>query len=223
MFEKKLVIEARDIPDAWFQLIYNIKEYGRQYVIDLGSYEGETRTEFDYVLVDIAYPYAEPYDLMLPQMPEGMNIPNPVANGYIEQYLPYLMTDNIKENETYTYGSRISKQIEYFIDLLKITPNTNQAILQVADSDIDYFMSDPPCLRHIDMRVKNGRLYFYPYFRSWDLWNGYCANLAAIAVLQKYMSDEIGIGMGNMISSSKGLHTYGYVDELVKIRTMRNE
>jgi len=68
------------------------------------------------------------------------------------------------------------------------------------------------------MRIKYRKLVFYPYFRSWDLWGGFPANLAAIAVLQKYMADEIGIESGPMLASSKGLHLYKYVEELAKIR-----
>jgi len=33
------------------------------------------------------------------------------------------------------------------------------------------------------------------------------------------MADEIGINVGEIIASSKGLHIYKYVEELVKIRT----
>jgi len=162
-------VNARDIPDAWFQCLYSIITIGFKYIIDRGSFEGQTRLEFDYITVNIKYPYAEPYDLMLPQIPEHLGIPNPVTNGYIEEYLPYLMTNAPKEGEQYTYGQRMFNQIYYWTEVLKNTPNTNQAVLQVAQpSDKD--LSDPPCLRAIDMRVKDNHLIFYPYFRSWDLW-----------------------------------------------------
>ena len=38
-------IEARDIPDAWFQCIWEVMEVGREYTIDRGSYEGQKRRE----------------------------------------------------------------------------------------------------------------------------------------------------------------------------------
>jgi len=139
-------------------------------------------------------------------------------NLYIEQYLPYLMTAHIEPGEQYTYGSRIHDQIAYWTDVFKKTPNTNQAVLQVARPE-DYQLDDPPCLRQIDMRIKDDVLLFYPYFRSWDLWAGFPANLAGIAVMQKTMADDIGIAPGPIIASSKGLHIYGYVEELAKLRT----
>jgi thymidylate synthase len=232
---KITTIYATDIPDAWFQCVSSILENGFKYVIEHGSFIGQTRMEFDFVVVHIRHPYAEPYDMMLPQIPVHLNIPNPVANGYVEQYAPYLMTGEKLEGEDYTYGERICKapvpashirsdkmeyinQVDYWINVLKTTPNTNQAVLQVG-APSDCLLADPPCLRHIDMRIKDGKLIFYPYFRSWDLWGGFPANLAGIAVLQQFMADQIGVESGDIIASSKGLHLYGYVEELAKIRT----
>jgi len=241
-------INAVDLPDAWFQCIYNIfdERYAYDYTIEKGSFEGDTRKEFFHATVEIEYAYQEPYDLMLPKAPAHLNIPDPVCEGYIEQYLPYLMTAEIDENEQYTYGSRlcaakvfsdklfefkrgkkhthtfpiltqIINQIEHWIDVLKKTPMTNQAVLQIAQPE-DCILSDPPCLRQIDLRILGGKLHFFPYFRSWELWSGFPANLGAVAVLQKYMSDSIGVLPGRIIASSKGLHLYSYVHELAKLR-----
>lgn len=212
-------IAARDIPDAWFQCLYEILRKSSRYTIQRGSYEGQVRLEFDFITVQVNNAYAEPYDTMLPEIPPALGLPNPVAAGYIEQYLPYLLTDYVEPGEQYTYGSRIVDQAEYWAIVLRETPNTNQAVLQIARPE-DHKLSDPPCLRHIDMRIKNGRLVFFPYFRSWDLWGGFPANLAGIAVLQKTMADEIGVGVGPIIASSKGLHLYGYAEDLAKIRCM---
>jgi thymidylate synthase len=233
-------INATTIPDAWFQCIYNIFDRGFSYKIDRGSFKDQYRFEYDWIDVLIENPYQEPWDEMLPKMPEGCSLPAPVEPGYIEQYLPYLMTPEKGENEDYTYGQRLYfpiydfstnvttngewasplsiNQVEFWIKTLKKLPNTNQAVLQVAQPG-DCLLADPPCLRHIDMRIKDGELIFYPYFRSWDLWAGFSANLAAIAILQKTMADEIGVDSGPIMASSKGLHVYDYAFELVKIRT----
>ena len=87
---------------------------------------------------------------------------------------------------------------------------------------------DPPCLRHIDTRIQddgNGpELRFNIYFRSWDLWGGLPANLAGIVELAKYMAGEIGIlpaNIRNFTIESKGLHLYGYAEDLAKLRCMR--
>ena len=92
----------------------------------------------------------------------------------------------------------------------------NQMVLQVAQPT-DMLLKDPPCLRHIDTRIQDGKLHFFPYFRSWDLWGGFPANLAAIELLKQYVAGSIGVENGEIIAASKGLHLYSYVWELAEI------
>lgn len=98
----------------------------------------------------------------------------------------------------------------------------NQMCLQVAKPK-DMTLLDPPCLRHIDTRIQDGKLHFYPYFRSWDLWSGYPANLAGISMLQEHMAGEIGVEQGEMICTSKGLHLYDTAVPFAKMRCMIEE
>jgi len=204
------MIYATTIPDAWFQALSTLIKEGRQYEVQKGSFEGEIRIELAWITVNISHPYSYPYDNMLPQL---KNLPNPVSSGYVEKYIPYLLTTHKESAEQYTYGERIVPQLNHNIDLLKRFPNTNQAILQVAGPD-DYMLNDPPCLRHIALKVINNKLDIYPFFRSWDLWGGFPANLAGLAVLQKYIADEIDLGPGKIIASSSGLHIYKYVEAM---------
>jgi thymidylate synthase len=97
----------------------------------------------------------------------------------------------------------------------------NQMILQVAHPT-DMLLQDPPCLRHIDTRIQDGRLHFYPYFRSWDLWAGFPANLAGIQMLKEYVAAEIDIEDGEIIATSKGLHIYDYSFDLAKCLRMKD-
>ena len=243
-------IEARDLPDAWFQCVYEIMDRGHEYVIDYGSYAGQKRLEFDYVTVHIRYPGVRP---LIPDIPAALGIPNPVASGYIEEYLPYLMTPIKQPNEDYTYGerlagwsylclvdgqdgkggaqeqgaakqvvqSRVVNQIEEVIKMYKSKGyGTNQAAMTVSVPS-DIFLGDPPCLRHIDTRIRHGKLHFIVYFRSWDLWNGFPANLGGIQLLKEYMAAEIGVEDGEIVAGSKGLHLYEYIWELAQLRTMR--
>jgi thymidylate synthase len=244
---KIVSIDARDLPDAWFQCVYEIMDWGREYVIDHGSYTGQKRLEFDYVTVHIKYPGVRP---LVPDIPASLGIPNPVAEGYVEEYLPYLMTPEKQPNEDYTYGERVAgwsylvikdgdsqsqsllnehvercvvNQIEEVINMYRTKGyGTNQAAMSVsAPSDI--LLADPPCLRHIDTRIHEGKLHFMVYFRSWDLWNGFPANLGGLQLLKEYMAAEIGVGDGEIVAASKGLHLYDYVWELAELRTMRRD
>jgi len=127
------IIRASTIPDAWYQALRLIRDCGREYIIDRGSFKGSKRKEIDSVVVHIKKPYLEPYTEMLPIIPENMNIPNPTSEKYISQYVRYIMTPELEPNEQYTYGSRIHDQIFKVIEMFKREGhNTNQAVLQIA-------------------------------------------------------------------------------------------
>ncbi len=257
-------IDARDLPDLWFQAVHDILDNGRRFVVDRGSYAGQTRLEYDYFTGFIRHPGTHP---LLPDIPPACGIPNPVepdyisgGPGYDRSYIEYLMTPHKAPGESYTYGERLTRapvsgqkrrwwdesdadivdlreidgkvlfeengdiyinQIEWIIRTYREHGHrNNQMVLQVAHPS-DLILTDPPCLRHIDTRIQDDKLIFFVYFRSWDLWGGLPANLAGIQNLKEYMAAEIGVADGEMIVESKGLHLYGYAEDLAKLRCMR--
>jgi thymidylate synthase len=152
------------------------------------------------------------------------------------------MTSEKKPGEDYTYGERLTagpilydrvlyapydmyggevNQIEKVIEMFKNNGHgTNQACMEIGMPG-DILLGDPPCLRLIDCRVRDNKLSFIVYFRSWDLWNGFSANLGGLQMLKEYMAAEIGIEDGEIIASSKGLHLYDYAWDLASLRTYR--
>jgi thymidylate synthase len=255
-------VTARDLPDAWFQCVYSILEDGSTFTIDRGSYAGQKRLEFDHITIRVRHPGTLP---LLPQIEHHYGIPNPVEDGYLDDYLPYLMTGDLKPDESYTYGQRLVRfpldfhylnpsnpgeiyldeieelkekgiifydeefkrdcvnQIELMIWTYKNKGyRNNQMVLQVGCSG-DMMLKDPPCLRHIDTRIQDGAFHFFPYFRSWDLWNGLPANLGGIQLLKEYMAAEIGVEDGEIVASSKGLHVYDYVFDMAKLLRMKED
>jgi len=206
------VIEARDLSEAWFLCLRKTLAEGAEYKIERGSYAGQRRKELDLAVIQIKKPGTRP---LVPDVPQG--VPPPSTMDYIESYLPYLMTAHKAEGEQYTYGQYLENQIAEVIKMYKEDGyNTNQAFMAVGDSQ-SIFLSDPPCLRAIDTRIRDNRLSFVVYFRSWDLWAGFPSNLAAIQLLKEYMAGEIGVDDGEIIAMSKGLHLYEYAWELAKI------
>jgi thymidylate synthase len=205
-------IEARDLSEAWFRCVCKTLTDGYEYKIERGSYAGQKRKELDFAVIQVRYPGTRP---LIPDVPQG--VPPPSTTDYVEEYLPYLMTAHRKEGEQYTYGQYLEKQIAEVIKMYQEDGfNTNQAFMAVGDAQ-SIFLSDPPCLRAIDTRVRHNRLNFVVYFRSWDLWAGFPSNLAAIQLLKEYMASEIGVEDGEIIAMSKGLHLYEYSWELAKI------
>jgi thymidylate synthase len=206
------LIEARDLSEAWFRCLCKTLTDGYEYKIERGSYAGQRRKELDFVVIQVKYPGTRP---IIPDVPQG--VPPPTTMDYIEEYLPYLMTAHRKEGEQYTYGQYLETQIAEVIRMYKEDGyNTNQAFMAVGD-ERSIFLSDPPCLRAIDTRIRDNKLNFVVYFRSWDLWAGFPSNLAAIQLLKEYMASEIGVDDGEIIAMSKGLHLYEYTWELAKI------
>jgi hypothetical protein len=131
-------IQGRDLPDAWFQAIDAVLDHGRQWTVQHGSFEGQKRWELDWVTVHITHPGTRP---IIPEMPEHLSkIPPPTTMDYVEEYLPYLMTDQpLKENEQYTYGQRIVLQMDKIIRRYKTHGyGSNQECIAVArPEDID--------------------------------------------------------------------------------------
>jgi len=202
---KITVVNARDLSEAWFLCLRKVLTDGHEYLIQRGSYTGIKRKELDYITVRIEYPGSRP---LVPDVPPG--IPPPTSMDYIESYLPYLMTSHKKEGEQYTYGQYLESQIAEVIRMYREDGhNTNQAYMAVGDA-ASLKLSDPPCLRSVDTRIRYGKLHFMLYFRSWDLWAGFPSNLAAIQLMKEYMASEIGVDDGEIIVSSKGMHLYEY-------------
>jgi len=275
-------IEANTLEDAWFLTLYRMIDEGRVHTIDRGSFAGQKRLEFDYVTIQIKNPGK---GNLIPSIPESYNIDNPVADGYCEEYSQqYLMGHELADNESYTYGQRMTKYpishpIEHFKDdknkdiiiqeidelmeldiiikeytevkeidrqgnetVIQTLPQyylnqieliiwlynnkghrNNQTVLDIAHPT-DLLLQDPPCLRQIQVRIQDGKLHFFVYFRSWDLWNGFPANLGGIQILKQYMVEMIdGVEDGEIIATSGGLHVYDYVFDLAKVLRMRED
>jgi thymidylate synthase len=230
-------LDAKTISDAWFQLIYNIFDHSYTQEIQHGSFEKEQyRLQYPGIAVFIEHPAED----MVPVIPAALGIPSPTTMEYIEDYfVGYLMNPELAENETYTYASRIhhpmpagGTQLERVVELLRETPLTNQAIVEIGspeDLDVCYGNDgklDPPCLRLLDFkavpRAGETLLTVTAYFRSWDLWAGFPTNLGGIQLLKKYVAGEAGLADGPMYAYSAGAHIYGYQEDIARIRTMRD-
>jgi len=205
-------IEATTISDSWFLCLNKIFEVGRKYRIDRGSFAGQQRLEFDYITIHIKYPNTRP---LLPECPISSGIPNPASNEYLEEYLPYLMTSAKKPNELYSYGMDVEPQMKEVIEILRKSPNTNQACMTVGNAD-SIKLDDPQCLKVADFRISDNKLHVVIYFRSNDLWGGYPINIASIQMLKEYMVDELGVEDGEIVYSSKGLHLYDHCWDIAK-------
>lgn len=236
-------ISSKTINDLWFRTLYAILETDERGkfihayqtgTIQHGSFEGEqSRLQFPYFLGFVEYPLIDSIVIM----PEGSNIPAPTSADKAQEYFEkYIIGSELAENETYTYGQRINMSLFHVIDMLKKTPITNQAIIEIGMPDDIYACCgkdgkfDPPCLRLISFKViphyekgaldhSRSKLNMSVWLRSWDLYAGMPENLAGLAKLQEFISDEVGIPVGHLYAASDGLHLYAYQKELAELRT----
>ena len=205
-------IEARDLSEAWFLSLRAVLEWGGEYRVDRGSFQGQRRRELDLAVVQVRQPGIRP---LVPDVPPG--VPPPTTMEYVESYLPYLMTSFKAENEQYTYGEDLEPQMGEVIRMYREGGhNTNQAYMAVGSRE-SIRLEDPPCLRGIHTRVRYGRFHFVVYFRSWDLWGGFPSNLAALQLMKEYMAQEIGLPDGEMLCLSSGLHLYDHAWEWARL------
>lgn len=209
----------KTISDAWFGLLYNIQEYGYKQPIQRGSFseEGNYRIQYPFVAIEIEYPHLD----MIPIMPQGMESFAPTTMAYVEEYFAnYLMYDECSENEYYKYGSRIVGYVDEVIKMLKETPYTNQAVLEIA-SPGDIYLNDPTCLRVLTFKVIDNKLNMSIFFRSNDLYSGFPSNLAGLELLKQYIVSETSLENGKIYYASDGLHIYNNQLDIVNTRLNR--
>lgn len=232
------IIEAGTLDEAYFSTLtaaYDDEgKYTHTYKIDHGSFAGEgIRKQFFSYVVAISQPYTRP---LAPIFPTGV-MPT-TSDDNIEKYLAtYLLNDtpDEKSSEDYIYGTFIYNHLPYIIKLLRKTPNTNHAVVNIGEP-FEYYTESfeglvsrfdvletrikiyeyPPCLRCIHWSVVDGKLNINLYWRSWDLFAGMPENLGGLQLLNEYVALETGLEPGSMVAYSSGAHVYGYQMEAIK-------
>ncbi len=230
-------LNVRDLDEAWYVALRHCFMFGHEWTIESGSYKGQKRYEFDSFTCFVKNPGEGP---LVPIMPEASGLTPPTSKEYVGSYFAnYLMSDVLSKNEVYTYGERlvnpmyrhakraerkdqievtdgprmgISQVEEIIKEILYSKGKSNQTCMEIAMPN-DVLLNDPPCLRLIDTRVRYNKLHFFVYFRSWDLYAGFPANLGGIELLKQYMVSELNsrgfeVQNGSIFASSKGLHVY---------------
>ena len=163
-------IEARDIPDLWFQAVNSILIHGNRFIVDRGSYEGQTRLEFDYFTGVIKQPeYGAGTPEILPQIPPAIGIPNPVefeyvygGVGYSRSYIEYIMSARKEPGESYTYGERLCKVPVGSVCYDGILSPTNVLITDTElwkDDKIFYYENNQLYMSQIELAIATYKKY----------------------------------------------------------------
>jgi thymidylate synthase (methanogen type) len=107
-------------------------------------------------------------------------------------------------------------QIKYIVEKLREKPYSRRAQAITWRPLVDPFHIDPPCLQRIYMRIKNEKLIMQTTWRSRDLFRAWEANVNGMIRIQKYVADELNVGIGHYLDFSNSLHIYGNTIDEVK-------
>ncbi len=218
---KHVKITAFDCPDAWFKALTSIWAEGDDFQVGYGS--EETLTKKLNLTLEIDHPENRP--LVSDKAPCDMK--------YIQWYaLTYLWCGEGKQDETYTYGSRLREPVDQVEEAIKryMKEQRDRQITMVVrlPDDIKLFRHgtterhEPPCLSLIDTEILEGKMHLTCYFRSWDAYAGLPANIAGLQLFNEAFVAEINdrgnlsIRTGKLIFHSKNCHIYKRQFKLVQ-------
>ena len=222
MVLKHIKIRAFDCPDAWFQALNRIWNEGDLFQVGYGSEITETKKLN--LTIEIIRPETRPL----------VSDKAPCDIKYVQGYaLEYLWCGE-KQDETYTYGSRLNypiNQIEAEVDIYVQQEQDRQVTLVIRlpediQKSIDDKIHEPPCLSLIYTEIFDGKLHLTCDFRSWDAYAGLPANIAGLQLFNEAFVKEINsrgnrsLETGKLIFHSKNCHIYqrqfNLVEELLR-------
>jgi len=102
MKSKSVFIEATNLDDCYFQLLSEVYKHGRKNHIDVGSFAGSDRLEFDFCAGTVYHPSTRP---LAPIFPDGV-LPVTTDEAIQEYFVNYLMDGiHLERNEDYRYAT----------------------------------------------------------------------------------------------------------------------
>ena len=116
--------------------------------------------------------------------------------------------DNIV-NSNYGYQWMRNNQLDFIINELTNKPNSRRAVLTIYDGkDHEIHSKDTPCTLNIVFNITYGKLNMSVVMRSNDLWFGFCNDQYCFSMLQKLVSEKLGIATGWYYHFVHNLHLY---------------
>jgi len=215
---KHVKITAFDCPDAWFQALSHIWNEGDPFQVGYGSEITETKKLN--LTIEITHPENRPL----------VSDKAPCDIKYVQGYaLEYLWCGE-KQDETYTYGSRLNhpvNQIQEAVNRYVQEQRDRQVTLVIRlpediRKSIETKRHEPPCLSLIDTEILEGKMHLTCYFRSWDAYAGLPANIAGLQLFNEAFVSEINektnlsLTTGKLVFHSKNCHIYQRQNKLVK-------
>ena len=161
---------------------------------------------------------------------------------YCQEMLDGILDFEIqKGNWVYTYHDRMANypirkislagikedfslnQIDFVISELRRNPYSRRAVIDIRNNSQDSESDDPACLQNIQFFIRDNKLHMKVLFRSNDACKAAFMNAFALIMLQKRVSDELGVEVGTYTHRANSFHCYerdfemldGYVNRII--------
>lgn len=151
----------------------------------------------------------EPVHVLIKDPLNFFDLPREIPFFRIEEYELDLLNPVNKDPGDYTYGERIMQQLPDVMGMLKDTPATNQAIIEVSQPS-DIRLKHMPCLRSFQFMMFRGRLNIIVHFRSNDVGEAFIINQGGLALILRDVAEFAGIAPGEYHYFSPGAHLYSH-------------
>ena len=172
------------------KLLNSIWTEGDDFQVGYGSEETETKKLN--LTLEISHPENRP--LVSDKAPCDMK--------YVQWYaLTYLWCGEGKQDETYTYGSRLREPVDQVEEAIKsyVKEQRDRQVTMVVRLPEDIYKinpktkerHEPPCLSLIDTEILDDKMHLTCYFRSWDAYAGLPANIAGLQLFNEAFVSEI--------------------------------
>lgn len=105
-------------------------------------------------------------------------------------------------------------QLTALVETLRRDHETRRAVLAMWSPFEDIMQGakggkDVPCNTHVYFKIRDGKLMMSVSNRSNDmLWGAYGANVVHMSMLQEYVANKVGVGIGQYMQMSDSFHVY---------------
>ncbi len=130
-------------------------------------------------------------------------------NGSIPPIWETMADSDRKVRSNYGWQWEREHQLDKVIQMLKVYPDTRQAVLSIYDGkEISTYRKDTPCTYAVQFTILDNKLHMAVLMRSNDLWFGFCNDQYCFASLQELVAERLSIELGTYYHFAHNLHLY---------------
>ena len=130
-------------------------------------------------------------------------------NGSIPPIWEKMADSDRQVRSNYGWQWEREHQLDKVIQMLKVYPDTRQAVLSIYDGkEISTYRKDTPCTYAVQFTILDNKLHMAVLMRSNDLWFGFCNDQYCFASLQELVAERLSIELGTYYHFAHNLHLY---------------